>query len=102
MRLLLTTQALDENDPSFSFAVGWVREFAKHYEHIDVVCLKEGAHTLPENVAVHSLGKERGTRWRISYALRFLILAWKLRNEYDAVFVHMNQDYVLIAGILWE
>jgi glycosyltransferase involved in cell wall biosynthesis len=39
---------------------------------------------------------------RITYAFLFLSLAWKKRREYDAVFVHMNQEYILIAGLLWK
>jgi len=29
-------------------------------------------------------------------------LSWKLRNEYDSVFVHMNPEYVLASGLLWR
>lgn len=77
-----------------------------------VICLKEGEHNLPKNVFVHSLGKESVYRipytvysirfvQRILYALRFWSYIWKLRKEYDAVFVHMNQEYVLLGGKFW-
>ena len=69
---------------------------------LEVICLKEGTHELPKNVRVYSLGKERAAASRGAYAFRFLSLAWRLRGEYDAVFVHMNQEYVLIAGWLWK
>lgn len=100
MRLLITTQAVDENDLYLGFFTGWLREFSAHFERIEVICLKEGTHTLPKNVAVHSLGKEGG-RSRFKYIARLLRYSWTLRNEYDAVFVHMNQEYVLVCGILW-
>jgi glycosyltransferase involved in cell wall biosynthesis len=51
---------------------------------------------------VYSLGKEKGGASALAYALRFIALAWKLRHDYEKVFVHMNQEYILIAGWLWE
>lgn len=101
MRLLIITQAVDEKDPSLSFFVRWLREFSEHFTHIHVVCLKEGEHALPENVSVHSLGKEQRAL-RARYVFRLFRFAWHLRGEYDAVFIHMNQEYVLLAGWLWK
>ncbi len=102
MRLLIVTQALDLDDPLLSAYHGWVEALAKDVDHVEAICLKEGRHALPSNVTVHSLGKERGTTSSLQYALRFLALAWRLRTSYDAVFVHMNQEYVLVAGPLWK
>lgn len=102
MKLLIVTQVVDRTDPFLGFFHGWIVELAKHFEHIEVICLREGQHELPTNVSVHSLGKERGASSRIAYAVRFLTLAWKLRGSYEAVFVHMNQEYVLLAGWLWK
>lgn len=104
MRLLIVTQAVDERDPVLGFFVRWIQEFASHTESIEVVCLREGHYTLPRNVRVHSLGKERGrpTLSSFAYALRFLTLSWRLRHEYDVVFVHMNPEYLDIAGWLWR
>jgi len=102
MRLLIATQVVDENDPVLGFFCGWIAALAPRFESLEVICLKEGKHELPSNVRVHSLGKEQGARSRGAYALRFLSLAWRLRNDYDAVFVHMNQEYILLAGWLWK
>jgi glycosyltransferase involved in cell wall biosynthesis len=57
---------------------------------------------LPANVRVHSLGKEKGSVPSFVYAMRFKWLAWEHRSEYDAVFVHMNQEYLLVAGPMWK
>jgi glycosyltransferase involved in cell wall biosynthesis len=100
MKLLLITQVVDTQDPGLSFMTQWISEFALRYEHIHVICLKEGIHELPKNVTVHSLGKEEGGG-RVQYTSRLFQYAWKLRAEYDAVFVHMNQEYILLAGWLW-
>jgi len=101
MKLLVVTQALDLDDPTLSTYHGWVAELARQFEHVEVVCLKAGRHDFPGNVSIHSLGKEKGARSPIMYGLRFLDLVWRLRGSYDAVFVHMNQEYLLIAGWLW-
>ena len=101
MRLLIVTQALDTQDPALGFFVTWLAEFSKHFERIELVCLKEGQHPVLPNVRVHSLGKEHGIS-RIKYLMRFYRFAWLLRHEYDAVFVHMNQEYVLLGGWLWK
>jgi len=112
MRLLIVTQTVDATDPVLGFFVGWIEEFSKHVEKVEVICLKEGKYALPENVRVHSLGKPSfakategaGVHFlnRIRYTWRFLSLAWRLRRNYDTVFVHMNQEYILIAGWLWR
>lgn len=101
MKLLIVTQAVDLDDPVLGFFHTWIKEFAGKYEHISVICLKEGRHDLPKNVSVYSLGKESGQS-RFKYVTRFYKYIWSLRHEYDAVFVHMNQEYVLLGGIFWK
>lgn len=88
----------------------WIEEFAKHLAHVTVICLEEGNHHLPSNVSVHSLGKgeleignwKLGILRRTFYAFRFVQYVWSERRNYDAVFVHMNPEYVLLGGVLWR
>lgn len=101
MRLLVVTQVVDTESRTLSFFHEWIRELAARFERVAVVCLYEGMHTLP-NVSIHSLGKEKGTRSRVAYAISFLSYTWKTRREYDAVFVHMNEEYLFIGGWLWK
>lgn len=101
MRLLMFMQAIDTEDPVHSFMHAWAAAMAPRYECIHLVCLKEGKHEFPANVTVHSLGKECG-RSRLKYLWRFYRYAWSLRREYDAVFVHMNPEYVVLGGLLWR
>jgi glycosyltransferase involved in cell wall biosynthesis len=102
MKLLVVTQTVNIEDLVLGFFHEWIRALASSYESIEVICLYEGKHHLPENVHVHSLGKEDGRVSFFTYAIRFKKLAWKLRRNYDAVFAHMNQEYILIAGPLWK
>lgn len=101
MRLLIVTQAVDRNDPVLGFFHRWIEEVARNVQSVHVICLKEGVHSLPSNVTVHSLGKEAG-RSRLKYITRFYSYTSKLRGDYDAVFVHMNQEYVLLGGLYWK
>lgn len=105
MKLLICTQVLDKDDPAyFGFFHGWVAEFAKHCEKVTVICLREGTHVLPDNVRVYSLGKENGRPLfgSAAYAVRFISLAWRLRLDYDSVFVHMNPEYLILMGWFWR
>lgn len=102
MRLLVVTQAVDKNDPVLGFFHRWLEEFAKHTDQLIVVCLREGAHSLPSNVRVYSLGKESGAVSRLTYARRFRALIKNYVHEYDEVFVHMNPEYIVLGGLFWR
>lgn len=97
---------MDVNDPTLGLYHTWIAALSERFESIEVICLQEGEHHLPGNVRVHSLGKESMTGHRMvkrmRYIMRLIQFAWRLRNSYDAVFVHMNQEYLLVAGWLWK
>ncbi len=101
MRLLVITQAVDIHNTTLGFFTRWIEEFAGRFESVSVICLQEGEHNLPKNVSVHSLGKEKGNS-RVKYITTFFTYIWKYRKEYDAVFVHMNQEYILLGGLFWK
>lgn len=106
MRLLILTQIMDRTDPTLGFFVPWVEELAKRVESVDVICLQKGGYELPDNVRVVSLGKESNTLPRLlarfKYIFNFYKQLFALKFKYDAVLVHMNHEYVLMGGILWE
>lgn len=101
MKLLICTQAVDENDPALGFFVSWIKTFAAACESVHVVCLREGKHTLPNNVHIHSLGKERSVS-RLTYLARFYFLALRYLFQYDAVFIHMNPEYAILGWPIWK
>ncbi len=76
----------------------WLEEFAKHCEQVTVICLRQGAHELPENVRVFPLGSQG----KLPRTYKLLRGAYRFRGNYDVVFVHMNPEYILAAGWLWQ
>jgi glycosyltransferase involved in cell wall biosynthesis len=100
-KILVITQVVDESDPVLGFFTRWIEELSYKYESVEVICLQEGKHALPLNVKIHSLGKESCAKLP-HYIYRFYAYLWNLRNSYDVVFVHMNQEYILLAGPLWK
>ncbi len=101
MKLLIITQVMDTEHPILGFFHNWVKEFSKHYDSVEVICLQKGKCDLPSHVRVHSLGKEIDGN-KFTYLLRFYSLIFTLRKNYDQVFVHMNQVYILLGGLFWR
>ncbi len=101
MKILIITQKVDLNDDLLGTYHNWLKKFAEKFEKINVICLYKGEHNLPSNVSVYSLGKEEG-KSRTKYLKRFFYYIWKLRNEYEVVFVHMNQEYIILGGLFWR
>ncbi len=101
MKLLVLTQKVDKNDPVLGFFHRWLEEFGSRFEKISVICLEKGTFNLPQNVHVYSLGKDE-RKSRLQYIWMFYKYIWDLRGQYDSVFVHMNQEYVLLGGEIWR
>jgi len=97
---------MDRKDSTLGFFCRWVELLAERFNHIKVICLKKGDFDLPKNVSVYGLGKEsvKGNKFlkKIIFALRFYYYVWRLRKEYDIIFAHMNEEYVLLGGLFWR
>jgi glycosyltransferase involved in cell wall biosynthesis len=100
MKVLVISQIVDLDDTFLGFFHSWIKEFSKNFSKTTVICLKRGRYDLP-GIEVLSLGKEVKPS-RYLYILKLIKYAWTRRDEYDAVFVHMNQEYVLVLGWLWK
>jgi len=111
-KLLFITQKVDKDSDVLGVYHRWIEELAKRVEKINVICLYRGRVELPGNVRVFSLGKEKLVKMdrrrlpyglaRIIYILRFWKYVWRLRKDYDKVFVHMNPEYVVLAAKFWK
>ncbi|MBI3336794.1 glycosyltransferase [Candidatus Peregrinibacteria bacterium] len=100
MKLLIITQKVDRADPILGFFHHWVEEFSKNFEKVTVIGQFVGEYELPANVHVYSLGKERG-KSLIGQVFSFQFSVFKLRREYDAVFVHMTPIWIVLGAPVW-
>ena len=103
MKILVITQALDTEDSVLSAYHRLVSEIARNFDFVTAICLKKGQNSLPANTKILSLGKEKGGGWMVAH-VRYLWRFYKyiFSAEYDVVFVHMNQEYILLGGLLWK
>lgn len=101
MKLLILTQKVDLDDDVLGFFHEWIREFSNRVEKLTVICLQKGRYDLPGNASVVSLGKETGVS-RLKYLFNFYKYIWQYRNEYDAVLVHMNIEYIILGAFIWK
>lgn len=101
MKLLVITQIVDAHDSNLGFFHNWLIKIAAQVDHVYIICLKEGKHSLPGNVTILSLGKEKRAS-RLQYLIRFYTYIFQYRYEYNHVLVHMNPEYVVLGGLLWR
>lgn len=98
-RLLLFNLATDAKHPILGFTTAWIRELAARVESVHVITMYAGEIAVPDNVTVHSVGRERG--WseprRLVEFYRHLFRV--LREEkIDGCFSHMIQVFSALAG----
>ncbi len=101
MNLLVCTQKVNKTDTTLGFFHAWILELSKKYTEVSVICLEKGEYDFPENVTVYSLGKEEKES-TFQYVFRFYNYIVKFHDTYDSVFVHMNQEYVILGGWYWK
>src|SRR4051812_45525749 len=91
MRVLVINLTVDADDTVFGFTTAWITALAERVEHVTVITMQAGRIALPDNVQVHTLGKERGyPEWK--RLLRFWRFAWGATRgrRIDACFVHQG------------
>ncbi|MBX4216193.1 glycosyltransferase family 4 protein, partial [Candidatus Parcubacteria bacterium] len=99
-KVLFITQKIDLDDPVLGFFHRWVEALAPGFSKISVVCLEKGRADLT-GIPIYSLGKET-KRSRLRYLFNFYRYLFRLRHEYDTVFVHMNEEYVILGALFWK
>jgi glycosyltransferase involved in cell wall biosynthesis len=97
--MLIITQKVNKEDPVLGFFHDWIIEFAKHESNLTVLCLELGSHTLPSNIKVISLGKEK---WYGRLRILWNFLRVLASRRHDKVFVHMNPEYIVLGGLWWR
>lgn len=95
-RVLIITQKMDKKDDLLGFFPTWVNKMSEQVAKIDVVTLFWGDYKCPENVSVHSLGKEYGT-WRIWRAIKFVYFMFRYGLGKNLIFAHMSPIFAILA-----
>jgi glycosyltransferase involved in cell wall biosynthesis len=97
MNLLLFNLATDNTHVTLSFGIRWINELARHFKHIDVVTMYEGTYTLPDNVSVWSVGREKGYS-KFRRVLMFYLVVFRIirRRRIDVVFTHMIHSFAIL------
>jgi glycosyltransferase involved in cell wall biosynthesis len=95
-KILVITQKVDDGDDLLGFFTSWLAGLAGRFDRIDVIALGTGSFSLPDNVHVHSLGKERGVSKLVQLAT-MLKLLWRYSSGRSSIFAHMSPIFAVIA-----
>ena len=93
MKLLILCQAYNKSNTNLGFFTEWVEEFSKKFENIIVVSRDIEDSSKIKTIQLDKEGRVLG--------FRFIYSLWKTlikeRKNYDAIFVHMIPEYVILA-----
>lgn len=105
-KILWITDKVDINHSIKGFVHNLIERTAIKVNHIDVLCLNEGEHHLPENVAVYPFGNTQIIkRNRMLKLCRFYWFAATLVRRNDVIFSHMSPYFTILAfplALLWK
>lgn len=99
MRLLLFNLTTDIDDPILGFTTSWITALARRLEFVHVITMRTGKIVVPDNVEVHSVGKEKGfsePRRALEF-YRHLIRILR-RDVVDICFSHMIPIFSILAA----
>ncbi|MBI2670132.1 MAG: glycosyltransferase family 4 protein [Candidatus Yanofskybacteria bacterium] len=98
-KLLIFVNKFDKNDDLLGFFVGWINELSRYLPRIIVVTQSMGVFDPADNLSVFSIEKKQNPN-PVSRILKFWILLWRLRRDYDGVFVIMAPSWVIASSFL--
>jgi len=96
-RLLFITQVVDRKDPILGFVIRWIQEFVNQNVKMTVFARRMVKEDLPEAVFGVDMGQPI-----VGRVLKMWWYSLKLRKRYDAVFVHMTPQLVVLGWPLWR
>jgi glycosyltransferase involved in cell wall biosynthesis len=99
MRLLLFNLTTDVDDPILGFTTRWLWALAERIEFIHVITMRSGRVSVPNNVRVHSVGKEKGYN-EPRRAVEFYRHLFRILREdrIDICFSHMMPIFTILAA----
>ncbi|HXD17280.1 MAG TPA: glycosyltransferase family 4 protein [Vicinamibacterales bacterium] len=105
MKLLLVNFVMDERSPVLAWQQGVATRLAARCERVVVLTERVVASPLPANVEVHRVPRILTTPLRMlgaRWLMNIPVWRWCARERFDAVFVHMNADWVYRLAPCWR
>lgn len=97
MNLLMFNLAVDAEHVTLGFGLKWIEALSRRFTHIDVVTMAEGKFSLPENVTVWSVGREKGyPEWLRALRFYWIVIGILMRRRIDVVFTHMIPVFAIL------
>jgi len=101
--LLYLNLAVDDKDTSLGFANSWLYQFAKEFNDVDVITLKDSTenNNFIDNVKIFGIkSNEKYSKIEKLFQLRKLIIDLFASKKYDFIFSHMS-PLLLILVVLF-
>jgi len=101
--LLYLNLAVDDKDTSLGFANSWLYQFAKEFNDVDVITLKDSTenNNLIDNVKIFGIkSSEKYSKIEKLFQLRKLIIDLFASKKYDFIFSHMS-PLLLVLVVLF-
>ena len=99
-KLLYLNLAIDSEDTSLGFAIGWLEEISKNYDSVDVITLRLGKlPTLDKKINIHgpTYSKNKLTKYKFLYKTAKKLIE---SSNYDRCFSHMSPISIFVISLL--
>ena len=99
-KLLYLNLAIDSEDTSLGFAIGWLEEISKNYESVDVITLRLGKlPTLDKKINIYgpTYSTNKFTKYKFLYKTAKKLIK---KSNYDKCFSHMSPISIFIIALL--
>jgi glycosyltransferase involved in cell wall biosynthesis len=98
MKILIYVNKFDQEADLLGFFVGWVNQLAPYFERITIVTKYIGKYIVPDNVRVVSITNNLHAG-KLKSAFTYMSLLFRMRADYDLVFVIMAPTWVILSGL---
>jgi glycosyltransferase involved in cell wall biosynthesis len=105
MKILLVNFVMDQNSPVLAWQQGVATRLAARCERVVVLTERVVPAPLPANIEVHRVPRILTTPLRllgVRWLMNIPVWRWCARERFDAVFVHMNADWVYRLAPCWR
>lgn len=98
MKILVITQKYSYNDFNLGAFNIWWEKLAEKFEFVYILTLEKRSESPKPNMAIFSMGKERGLK-RLGRLYNFYKNLFKILPKTDIVFVHMIPLYLILSWL---